>query len=86
MLPLVLEWRGALFRVRLARMRLAAAPPPQPAVAPPRPAASPRPYVAATLLIVVGAVAFAVGTTIGLWPVWAGGLALVLGGWAYTRP
>jgi hypothetical protein len=86
MLPLVLEWRGALFRVRLARMRLAAAPAPRPVAAEPEPRGNPRPYLAATLLILAGAVAFAAGTTIGPWPVWAGGLALVLGGWAYTRP
>jgi hypothetical protein len=73
--PLLHEWRGALFRVRLARLRLAT-----PKVAPepivvPEPQASElvRP-LAAVLLALLGALAFAIGAVLALWPVWAAGL------------
>lgn len=69
---LLFEWRGALFRVRLARLRLATVPddlPPQP---PPRAAAA-----LATGLTALGAAAFAAGAVLLLWPVWALGLVLV---------
>lgn len=74
-LPLLHEWRGALFRVRLARLRLAAPdegrdgrPGDTPGIAAP---------LAAFLLALVGAGAFVAGATIGLWPLWAVGLAAV---------
>lgn len=70
--PFVYEWRGALFRVRLARTRLASRSP-APALAPPTAA---PPGAAATALIVLGAVAIALGGLLGLWPVAAAGLAL----------
>jgi len=74
------EWRGALFRVRLARLR-AASPKPLPA----EDAGEPEPpargdALAATLLALSGAVLFAAGATLELWPVWALGLALFAGG------
>lgn len=73
---LVYEWRGALFRVRLARLRLSGRPEQQPAAAAtddPRPHAS----LAATLLVLAGAVILAAGATFALWPIWSAGLALV---------
>jgi hypothetical protein len=77
---LVPEWRGALFRVRLARLR-AATPKPLPAepeIEPDPPAT--RDTLAATLLALSGAIVFAAGATLALWPVWALGLALFASG------
>ncbi len=70
------EWRGALFRVRLARMRLAT--PAVPAVVAED---EPRrelglPVVAFTLAL-LGALAFVVGATLQLWPLWVAGLVAV---------
>jgi hypothetical protein len=74
------EWRGALFRVRLARLR-AATPKPLPA----EEASEPEPQargdaLAATLLALSGATLFAAGAALALWPVWALGLALFASG------
>jgi hypothetical protein len=79
---LLLEWRGALFRVRLARMRLTtqAVPASGPAD---RGTASAG---AATALALLGAAAFAAGALIGAWPLWAVGLALVAGAVLVYRP
>lgn len=68
------EWRGALFRVRLARLRLTGSPR--------TPAAKhelPRLHapLAATALTAGGTAAFAVGATVGPWPVWVAGLLAV---------
>ncbi len=79
---LLLEWRGALFRVRLARMRLT---PPVPPVLQPVETTWPGP-AAATALTVLGATAFAAGAVLLLWPLWAAGLALVAGGLLVYRP
>ena len=71
--PLLPEWRGALFRVRLARLRLAT-PAAKKDVAPsPAPAAL-APALLAVGLALAGALAFVAGATLGLWPVWAAGL------------
>jgi hypothetical protein len=74
---LVHEWRGALFRVRLARLRLAA---PRPPAAPeekaPRDLRAP---LVATLLVISGACVFAFGATSGHWPIWAAGMIAVCG-------
>jgi hypothetical protein len=83
--PLVLEWRGALFRVRLARHRLQGRPvlpalDPEPA--PPRP----WPALAAGFLILVGAAAFTTGATLTMWPLWALGLTFVAAGFLVYRP
>jgi hypothetical protein len=78
---LLFEWRGALFRVRLARHRLGTRP--QPATAPPEP---PYSAAAAGLLALLGAVAFVAGAALVLWPIWAAGLALVAGGLLIHRP
>jgi hypothetical protein len=80
------EWRGALFRIRLARLR-AATPKPLPA----EPAAAhelPRrgDALAATSLAISGAALFAAGATLGLWPVWALGIALFAGGLLVYTP
>ena len=79
------EWRGALFRVRLARLRRA---PPAPRRAPPQ--ADERDPIArplmATLLALGGALAFAGGATLGAWPVWAAGVLSVIGGLLTYRP
>jgi hypothetical protein len=79
---LLLEWRGALFRVRLARMRLTADPAPgyDPAAEHTARAA------AATALTFLGVAAFAAGAVLLLWPIWAVGLALVAGGLLVYRP
>jgi hypothetical protein len=84
--PLLHEWRGALFRVRLARLRLAA-----PAIPPAEPELEPEAYalvrpVAAFLLALCGAVACAGGATLGYWPIWAAGLLAVGGGMLTYRP
>ena len=79
------EWRGALFRVRLARMRLAT---PSPETAPPaEPAASElaRP-LAAVLLALAGALAFAGGAVLDLWPVWTAGIGAVTASVLVYRP
>jgi hypothetical protein len=74
--PLLHEWRGALFRVRLARLRLSPSAPPRPRA--PEPAgAGIGPPLAAFLLALLGAVAFVGGATLSLWPLWAGGLLAV---------
>ena len=82
--PLLHEWRGALFRVRLARLRVA------PPVAPP--AAEVRTHdgiarpLAAFLLALAGAVAFVAGATLDDWPVWAAGMVAVCGSCFAYRP
>jgi hypothetical protein len=84
--PLLHEWRGALFRVRLARLRVATPPP-----LPTEPVAEPQPVrgasaLAATLLALSGAAVFAAGATAALWPVWVLGLALFAGGLLVYTP
>jgi hypothetical protein len=72
--PLVYEWRGALFRVRLARARLT----PQPARHAARRPRSRR-RVAAGALAVSGGLLLVAGALIADWPLAAGGLALAAG-------
>jgi len=84
---LVHEWRGALFRVRLARLRLAG-PPKRPTAAvvadvPRAPVAAP---LAAFLLALGGALAFVVGATVGPWPLWVAGILAVCGSVLAYRP
>lgn len=87
--PLLYEWRGVLFGVRLARLRLAGSPPSaalEPAVAPPVPSPALRP-LAAVLLVAAGAATVVVGARLGLWPVWAAGLvATALSPLVHRRP
>jgi len=72
---LVHEWRGALFRVRLARHRLAARPRSQ--HVPSGQGGFPRVALVATVLAVVGATMFMTGAMLASWPVWAAGLLAV---------
>ncbi|MGB2952761.1 MAG: hypothetical protein WBB74_05140 [Gaiellaceae bacterium] len=86
--PLVPEWRGALFRVRLARLRLTLPPPLAAERAGTKRKQPPFPYaaLAATVLALLGAAAFAAGATFELWPLWGAGLALFAGGLLVHRP
>jgi hypothetical protein len=79
---LLLEWRGTLFRVRLARLRLAGRPDPQPDDPEPRAHSA----AVASCLAVLGAAAFVAGAALILWPLWAVGLALVVGALVVHRP
>jgi hypothetical protein len=83
--PLLPEWRGALFRVRLARLRLAAQPARRIAAELEETEGIARPLTA-FLLALFGALAFVAGATIGLWPLWSGGLVAVCGSVLAYRP
>jgi hypothetical protein len=78
------EWRGALFRVRLARLRLSV--PAAPAPPPGRRPADVRVHLVALLLAAAGAAAFVAGAAVGLWPLWAVGLAAVAGSFISYKP
>jgi hypothetical protein len=71
--PLVYEWRGALFRVRLARLRLV--PAPETSAAPP--ADQERVAARAITAVLAGAIVVALGALFGEWPLAAGGLTLL---------
>jgi hypothetical protein len=79
---LLFEWRGALFRVRLARMRLMGRPLVVAEAADGFPAAA----AIATAFTFLGVAAFAAGAVLIVWPLWAAGLALVAGGFLVHRP
>jgi hypothetical protein len=81
---LVHEWRGALFRVRLARLRLFVPRPPTPLEDPAR--RQLKTPLAASLLVVCGAGVFALGATVGHWPIWAAGMLAVCGSMLVYRP
>jgi hypothetical protein len=85
--PLLHEWRGALFRVRLARLRLATpkANLEPPAVPEPQASELVRPLLA-VLLALFGALAFAIGAVLALWPVWAAGLIVASAAILAYRP
>ena len=85
------EWRGALFRVRLARLRaLERTPLPRPDASFERLAPQPHEVSAAaivgTALVIVGALVFTAGAVLAAWPLWAAGLALFGGGFVLFRP
>jgi hypothetical protein len=89
------EWRGSLFRVRLARLRVLERPVLQPrsertveALTPDSPAAERDSIsaVVATLLVLGGALLFTAGAVLVAWPLWAAGLALFAGGFVLYRP
>lgn len=82
---LVHEWRGALFRVRLARHRLAERPGQTSAGLEERRDLS-KGALAATFLVLTGTIAFTAGATLALWPLWAAGLMLVASGFVAYRP
>ena len=69
------EWRGALFRVRLARLRLTGGDD----HTPPAPENTPtlRPPLLASLLTIAGMAAFAVGAVSGPWPLWVCGMLTI---------
>ena len=91
--PLLPEWRGVLFRVRLARLRAierTTVPIGSDGDAEPR-----RPHfrdlpsvsaLVATALVIGGAFLFTAGAVLAAWPLWAAGLALLAGGFVLYRP
>jgi hypothetical protein len=83
--PCVYEWRGALFRVRLARLRLTA-PSPRPAEPDPEPRPTMRASLFAFGLALTGAIAFSGGAVSGVWPLWAAGLLAVCGSFITFKP
>ena len=93
------EWRGALFRVRLARLRALERFPlraSEDGVAPPEPEPRRRrrdragesslATAAATSLVLGGALLFTAGAVLAAWPLWSAGLALFAGGFVLFRP
>jgi hypothetical protein len=83
--PLLHEWRGALFRVRLARLRLM---PPAPQ---PRPTLEREPEgilrpALGFLLALIGGLGFVAGATLAFWPLWVGGMLAVCGSVLVYRP
>ena len=80
------EWRGALFRVRLAQMRLAQMPPPVPRPASEPPATHDRGALVATALVLAGTFVVTCGAVLGLWQLWGAGLVLVASGFIAYRP
>jgi hypothetical protein len=93
--PLLPEWRGSLFRVRLARLRAVERPEtpeaattrgPTPTQERERGSASTLTPIIATLLVLGGALLFTAGAVLVAWPVWAAGLALFAGGFVLYRP
>jgi hypothetical protein len=78
------EWRGALLRVRLARMRLAT--PPRRATVPLTPDEGLAQPLSAFLLALGGALAFVAGATLGTWPLWSGGIVAVCASVLVYRP
>jgi hypothetical protein len=91
--PLLPEWRGTLFRVRLARLRAlersAKVRGSDGSVEPQRSRARERTTasaVVATVLVIGGAFLFTAGAVLAAWPVWAAGLALFAGGFVLYRP
>lgn len=81
---LVHEWRGALFRVRLARLRMTSGRPLH------EPGRGAGPGVTAPLvafaLTICGAAVFVAGATLATWPLWAAGMLAVVGGLLAYRP
>lgn len=80
------EWRGTLFRVRLARMRLASTPKPHAPHAVFEERESLLRPLGAFLLALFGAIAFVGGATLGLWPLWAAGVIAVCASVLAYRP
>jgi hypothetical protein len=91
--PLLPEWRGTLFRIRLARLRalertrvLARERPVARTPDEPRASRTSVSAIVATVLILGGAFLFTAGAVLVAWPVWAAGLALFAGGFVLYRP
>jgi hypothetical protein len=83
--PLLPEWRGALFRVRLARLRVAT-PRPLPELEPELEERLRVHALAATACSLAGTAAFTAGAVLASWPLWAVGLAIVAAGLLVYRP
>ncbi|HZP71931.1 MAG TPA: hypothetical protein VFA97_00995 [Gaiellaceae bacterium] len=83
--PLLHEWRGALFRLRLARLRLAAQPRKRQPLELPLDEPIGRPLLA-FLLALGGALAFVAGATLAVWPLWVLGLVAVCASVLALRP
>jgi hypothetical protein len=83
--PFLHEWRGALFRVRLARLRLATPVARKDTPGELREDGITRPLVA-FLLALFGALTFVAGATFGLWPVWSAGALAVCASVVAYRP
>jgi hypothetical protein len=83
--PLLPEWRGALFRVRLARLRLATPVARQETLGDTREDGIARPLIAFSLAL-FGALAFVAGATLGFWPLWATGVVGVCASVLAYRP
>jgi hypothetical protein len=83
--PLLYEWRGALFRVRLARLRLAA-PSPDASENPADARPSLRAPLFAVALVFVGLTTFVAGAVIGPWPIWVAGMLAVCASFLAYRP
>ena len=81
---LVHEWRGALFRVRLARRRLIRLPPPLPAELEDLPTTTAA--AVALVLLAAGTIAFLAGAVLVIWPLWAAGLGVVATSLLVYRP
>lgn len=81
---LVHEWRGALFRVRLARRRLTRTPLPQRVEV--EGSGLSRAAAGALVLLAAGIAAFLAGAVLVTWPLWAAGLGLVAGSLFVYRP
>jgi hypothetical protein len=81
--PLVWEWRGALFRVRLERMALAR---PLPDAAPDQPERDLRPALISLCLTFAGGAAFVGGAVLATWPLWVAGMLAVVAGALVYRP
>lgn len=81
--PLVYEWRGALFRVRLERMALARR---LPEPAPTEPGRELRPALTSLCLTLAGGGAFVGGAVLATWPLWAAGMLAVVAGLLAYRP
>jgi hypothetical protein len=93
--PLLPEWRGALFRVRLAHLRALERPGLSLAADDlPRPATSEHmPFnrtglaaLIATVLVLGGGLLFTAGAVLAAWPIWTAGLMLATGGFLLVRP
>jgi hypothetical protein len=82
---LVHEWRGALFRVRLARMRLNLPRPIELAAPNGDPGSFRRDALVATGCALAGTLVFAIGATVDVWPVWLAGLLTFAAGFFFNR-
>ena len=79
------EWRGTLFRVRLARLRVTAQSP-KPVAEDSGPPLDLRAPLIAIGLVLTGTTLFVTGAVVGPWPVWVAGMLAVCGSMLAYRP